>query len=134
MSGLTADARVICKYMRNEALNFKLTYGSNQPINRLIFKVAESNTHVYNRIPTQDAKSIKKTIRSRSISSRHRQRRTSFVRNLSQWQLLRILRIFNRRPIPISKNLRRRSFERIHQLHFRIIDSAQSGCFEEVRE
>ena len=42
MSGLTADARVICKYMRNEALNFKLTYGSNQPLNRLIYKVAES--------------------------------------------------------------------------------------------
>ena len=42
MSGLTADARVLCKYMRNEALNFKLTYGSNQPLNRLIYKVAES--------------------------------------------------------------------------------------------
>lgn len=42
MSGLTADARVICKYMRNEALNFKITYGSNQPLNRLIYKVAES--------------------------------------------------------------------------------------------
>jgi len=42
MSGLTADARVLCKYMRNESLNFKLTYGSNQPLNRLIYKVAES--------------------------------------------------------------------------------------------
>lgn len=42
ISGLTADARVLCKYMRNEALHYKLTYGSNQPINRLIFKIAES--------------------------------------------------------------------------------------------
>ena len=42
ISGLTADARVLCKYMRNESLNYKLTYGSNQPINRLIFKIAES--------------------------------------------------------------------------------------------
>ena len=42
ISGLTADARVLCKYMRNESLNYKLTYGSNQPLNRLIFKIAES--------------------------------------------------------------------------------------------
>ena len=43
MSGLTADARVLCKYMRNQSLNYKLTYGSNQPLNRLIFKVAEKS-------------------------------------------------------------------------------------------
>ena len=43
ISGLTADARVLCKYMRNESLNYKLTYGSNQPLNRLIFKIADSN-------------------------------------------------------------------------------------------
>jgi len=42
ISGLTADARVLCKYMRNESLNYKMTYGSNQPINRLIFKIADS--------------------------------------------------------------------------------------------
>lgn len=42
ISGLTADARVLCKYMRNEALNYKLTYGSQQPLNRLVFKIAES--------------------------------------------------------------------------------------------
>ena len=47
ISGLTADARVLCKYMRNESLNYKLTYGSNQPLNRLIFKIADSNpTHM----------------------------------------------------------------------------------------
>jgi 20S proteasome subunit alpha 6 len=43
ISGLTADARVLCKYMRNESLNYKMTYGSNQPLNRLIFKIADSN-------------------------------------------------------------------------------------------
>ena len=42
MSGLTADARVLCKYMRNECLNYKITFGSTQPLNRLLFKVAES--------------------------------------------------------------------------------------------
>ena len=44
ISGLTADARVLCKYMRNESLNYKLTYGNNQPLNRLIFKIAESSS------------------------------------------------------------------------------------------
>ena len=42
MSGLTADARVLCKYMRNESLNYKMTFGSNQPLNRLLGKVADS--------------------------------------------------------------------------------------------
>ena len=42
ISGLTADARVLCKYMRNESMNYKFTFGSNQPLNRLLFKVAES--------------------------------------------------------------------------------------------
>ena len=42
MSGLTADARVLCKFMRNESLNYKLKYSSNLPVNRLIFKIAES--------------------------------------------------------------------------------------------
>ena len=44
ISGLTADARVLCKYMRNESMNYKLTYGANQPLNRLIFKIAESSS------------------------------------------------------------------------------------------
>lgn len=42
MSGLTADARVLCKYMRNEALSYKMTFGPNQPLNRLLNKVADS--------------------------------------------------------------------------------------------
>jgi hypothetical protein len=44
ISGLTADARILCKYMRNECLNHKYMYESNHPINRLIFKISESNT------------------------------------------------------------------------------------------
>ncbi len=59
MSGLTADARVLCKYMRNESLNYKFTYGSNQPINRLLFKVAESTvvvTQNHKRKPIMSAK------------------------------------------------------------------------------
>lgn len=40
-SGLTADGRLICKFLRNEALNYKFTY--NQPINplRLVNKLVE---------------------------------------------------------------------------------------------
>ncbi len=42
ISGLTADARILCKYMRNECLNHKYTYESSHPLNRLIFKISES--------------------------------------------------------------------------------------------
>lgn len=42
MSGLTADARVLCKYMRNECLNYKMTFGANQSLKRLLEKVADS--------------------------------------------------------------------------------------------
>ena len=45
MSGLTADARVLCKYMRNESMNYKFTYGSNQPINRKLHKVLTYNNN-----------------------------------------------------------------------------------------
>ena len=67
MSGLTADARVLCKYMRNECLNYKLTFGSNQPINRLLFKVAESTITIILRITGKKSKSIKTPIRSRTF-------------------------------------------------------------------
>lgn len=43
MAGLTADARVLCKFMRNECLNYKYIYESNHPLNRLILKVAEKS-------------------------------------------------------------------------------------------
>lgn len=42
MSGLTADARVLCKYMRNEAINHRYTFHTSHPLNRLLFKIAES--------------------------------------------------------------------------------------------
>jgi len=43
ISGLTADARVICKYMRNECLNHKYVYDSPHPFSRLLNKVAEKS-------------------------------------------------------------------------------------------
>ena len=38
-SGLTADARFICKFMRNECLNYWYTHGSVHPVERLINKL-----------------------------------------------------------------------------------------------
>jgi 20S proteasome subunit alpha 6 len=38
-SGLTADARYLCKYMRNETLNYWYVHGSQHPIERLIMKI-----------------------------------------------------------------------------------------------
>jgi 20S proteasome subunit alpha 6 len=46
MSGLTADARVLCKYMRNECTNHRYTFETSHPINRLLFKIAESTCRV----------------------------------------------------------------------------------------
>jgi len=43
MSGLTADARVLCKYMRNESMNHKFVYESAHPLNRLVMKVSEKS-------------------------------------------------------------------------------------------
>eukprot|EP00331_Platyophrya_macrostoma_P013130 CAMPEP_0176422294 /NCGR_PEP_ID=MMETSP0127-20121128/9654_1 /TAXON_ID=938130 /ORGANISM="Platyophrya macrostoma, Strain WH" /LENGTH=249 /DNA_ID=CAMNT_0017803129 /DNA_START=32 /DNA_END=781 /DNA_ORIENTATION=+ len=43
MAGLTADARVLCKYMRNECLNHKYVFESPHPMKRLINKVAEKS-------------------------------------------------------------------------------------------
>jgi len=45
MSGLTADARVLCKYMRNECTNHRYTFETSHPINRLLFKIAEKSQH-----------------------------------------------------------------------------------------
>lgn len=36
IAGLTADARVLCKYMRNECLNHRYVYESEHPLNRLV--------------------------------------------------------------------------------------------------
>eukprot|EP00828_Plagiopyla_frontata_P030085 TRINITY_DN3904_c0_g1_i1.p1 TRINITY_DN3904_c0_g1~~TRINITY_DN3904_c0_g1_i1.p1 ORF type:complete len:215 (-),score=28.09 TRINITY_DN3904_c0_g1_i1:94-738(-) len=45
IAGLTADARLLCKYMRNECLNHQHLYESSHPLNRLLFKVAEKSQH-----------------------------------------------------------------------------------------
>ena len=55
MAGLTGDASkisfifiqfsllgVLCKFMRNECLNYKYVYESRHPLKRLITKVADS--------------------------------------------------------------------------------------------
>mmetsp|Transcript_15776 Transcript_15776/g.26634 ORF Transcript_15776/g.26634 Transcript_15776/m.26634 type:complete len:168 (-) Transcript_15776:114-617(-) len=42
-SGLTADARYICKFMRNEALNYWYTHGSQHPCERLVNKVIKKS-------------------------------------------------------------------------------------------
>lgn len=45
MSGLTADARLLCKYLRNECLSHKYTYNSAHPVQRLVQKVSEKSQH-----------------------------------------------------------------------------------------
>ena len=40
-SGLTADARYLCKYMRNECLNYWYVQGSQHPIERMVVKVQQ---------------------------------------------------------------------------------------------
>jgi len=44
-SGLTADARYINKYMRNECLNYWYTHGSQHPIERMVNKIAKKSQH-----------------------------------------------------------------------------------------
>lgn len=36
MAGITADARILCRFMRQECLNYKYLYGSNFPVGRLM--------------------------------------------------------------------------------------------------
>ena len=40
MSGLTADARVLCKFMRNECIDHRYKFGTPHPLNRLVLKIA----------------------------------------------------------------------------------------------
>ncbi|EGG19394.1 20S proteasome subunit C2 [Cavenderia fasciculata] len=54
ISGLTADARVLCNYMRNECSNYKYIYESDMRVERLITKVADKSqvhTQRYGRRP-----------------------------------------------------------------------------------
>jgi hypothetical protein len=92
MSGLTADSRVICKYMRNECLNYKYVYESNHPLNRLISKVSDSNNHIIEiRKLTQNTSKFQKTLWSwithcwswRNICNKIIVTRTSSLWNIS---------------------------------------------------
>lgn len=40
ISGMTADARFLCKFMRKECLNYWYTHGSHHPAERLVAKIA----------------------------------------------------------------------------------------------
>jgi 20S proteasome subunit alpha 6 len=54
ISGLTADARVLCKWLRTECLNYRYTYESKQPVARLVRKLADKHqvhTQRYGRRP-----------------------------------------------------------------------------------
>jgi 20S proteasome subunit alpha 6 len=43
IAGLTADARFLCKFMRNECLNYWYTHGDHHPSERLINKIAKKS-------------------------------------------------------------------------------------------
>ena len=42
-SGLTADARFICKHMRSESLNYWYTHDSQHPVERMVNKLARKS-------------------------------------------------------------------------------------------
>merc|ERR1712013_315371 len=43
ISGLTADARFLCKFMRNACLNYSYVYGSKHPCERLIAAIGKKS-------------------------------------------------------------------------------------------
>lgn len=43
ISGMTADARFLCKYMRNECLNYWYTHESQHPSERLVAKIGRKS-------------------------------------------------------------------------------------------
>ena len=54
IAGLTADARVLCKYMRNECINHKFVFESPMQLERLVLQVADKSqvhTQRYGRRP-----------------------------------------------------------------------------------
>jgi 20S proteasome subunit alpha 6 len=54
IAGLTADARVLCKFMRNECMNYKFIYETSLPAQRLVTKIADKSqiaTQRYGRRP-----------------------------------------------------------------------------------
>jgi 20S proteasome subunit alpha 6 len=48
IAGLTADARFLCKYMRNECLNYWYQHDSHHPTERLVTKIAQKSQHKTN--------------------------------------------------------------------------------------
>eukprot|EP00002_Diphylleia_rotans_P006735 TRINITY_DN1610_c0_g1_i1.p1 TRINITY_DN1610_c0_g1~~TRINITY_DN1610_c0_g1_i1.p1 ORF type:complete len:249 (+),score=60.67 TRINITY_DN1610_c0_g1_i1:76-822(+) len=54
ISGLTADARLLCKFMRNEALHHKFVFESPLPVGKIVSKIGDKsqvNTQRYGRRP-----------------------------------------------------------------------------------
>ncbi|XP_059614792.1 proteasome subunit alpha type-1 [Phlebotomus argentipes] len=54
ISGITADARILSRYMRQECLNYKYSYDANYPVNRLIINLGNKMqvcTQRYDRRP-----------------------------------------------------------------------------------
>lgn len=53
ISGMTADARFLTKFMRNECLNYYFTHGSRHPCERLVAKIGNKSqvktSHPYKR-------------------------------------------------------------------------------------
>ncbi|KRX04864.1 hypothetical protein PPERSA_06498 [Pseudocohnilembus persalinus] len=50
LAGLTADARLLCKYMRNECLNHRYVYQTEFPLQRMVEKIstkAQKKTQTY---------------------------------------------------------------------------------------
>jgi len=41
ISGMTADARILTKFMRNACLNYHYVYGSKHPCERLIAEISK---------------------------------------------------------------------------------------------
>lgn len=41
ISGLTADGRILCRYMRNECLNYRFVFEAALPVGRLVRQVAD---------------------------------------------------------------------------------------------
>lgn len=47
IAGLSADARILSRYMRNECLNNKFAYNSPMPVSRLVTQIGSSKKHNY---------------------------------------------------------------------------------------
>ena len=43
IAGLTADARYLCKFMRQECLNYEYAHDSHHPTERLVGKIAKKS-------------------------------------------------------------------------------------------